>query len=847
VGRIRQSGRPHQPYQSHRAHKTMITDLRYAVRWLLRSPGFAAIAVLSLGLGIGVNTAMFSLVDAVLLRPIPVEEPETLVDIFTSSPDGDLYATSSYPDFLDLKAQNTVFTDMLGYSPMFAPLNLGDRARLVMGHIVTSNHFVMLGVRPHLGRVLHAADDEPGADRVVVISHRMWQRDFGSDPAIVGRALRMRGLDYTIVGVAPKAFTGVVPMLVPELWLPVAHVEEVEPAGINSSVPSPTGNTRLERRGSRWLFVKGRLKPGVTAVQAHANVALVGAQLSSAHPATNNDSKLAAFPTNDVRLLVPQASGPLSIGSAALMTVVGLVLLIACANVAGMLLARASSRRREMSIRLAIGASRRQIVRQMLVEGVVLGLCGAVVATALAWAVVQVLTAIPLPIPGAIGLDLRIDWRVVTFAAAVAVAAGLLASLTPALKATSPRLTNDLRGDSPLTRAGARRWSLREALVVAQLALTAVLLVVAGLLLRTLGAAQSADVGFRTDGLALVSVDTAMVRYSTDRSRQFFDDALAAVKAMPGVESAAFVTPRLPFDINFSQTTVQIEGKTYESDTRGEVIANVAVTPDYFATLGIPIVEGRGFTEADRDGAPLVAVINETMARRFWPSGSAVGRTVRLAYGGKQFQIVGVAGSHKVHSVGERPTPYLHFAAAQQSSRYNTIVARTRGDASALLAAMRRELLGMEPGLVFIRQDTMEATMATSLLPERISALLATAFGGLGTLLAAIGLYGVIAYSVARRTREIGIRVALGAHPSQVLGMVMRQGLTVAVIGGVLGAALAAFAARLLSGVIYGVGAADPVAWSAAFAALLVAAALANYIPARRAMRVDPVTALRVE
>jgi predicted permease len=825
----------------------MLNDLRYAVRWLLRSPGFAAIAILSLGLGIGANTAMFSLVDAVLLRPLPVERPDSLVDVFTSSPDGDFYATNSYPDFLDLKAQNTVFSDMLGYSPMFAPLNLGDRARLVMGHIVTSNHFDLLGVRPSLGRMLRLADDEPGAERVVVISDAMWRRDFAGDPSAIGRALRLRGLEYTIVGVVPASFTGVVPLLAPELWLPVAHVEEVEPAGINSSIPSPTGRTRLERRGSRWMFVKGRLKPGVTAQQAHANVELLGRQLAAAYPATNKNSQLSAFPTSDVRLLVPQASGPLSIGATAVMAIVGLVLLIACANVAGMLLARASSRRREISIRLAIGATRAQLVRQMLVEGIVLGLAGATVALGIAWMAVRVLSAIRLPIPGAPGFDLRLDLRVMAFAMVVAAASGLVAALTPALKSASARVAADLRGEAPLARVGTRRWSLREALVVSQLALTAVLLVVAGLLLRTLAAAQSADVGFRLDGVALVSFDAEMVRYSRERSAQLFDESLARIKALPGVESAALVSPRLPFDINFSQTTIRVDGKTYTSDTDGEVIANVAVSPDYFATLGIPVIEGRGFTSADREGAPLVAVVNETMARRLWPNGSVVGRTFTMAYGKRQYQVVGVVGNHKVHSVGERATPYLHFADAQERSTYRTIVARTHGDAGQLLAAMRRELLTLEPGLVFVRNETMAASVATSLLPERAGATLATGFGGIGTLLAAIGLYGVIAYSVSRRTREIGIRVALGATRAQVLGMVMRQGLTVAVIGVASGAVIAAFVARLLSGVIYGVGAADPIAWGGAVAALVAAAALANYIPARRAMRVDPVTALRVE
>jgi predicted permease len=316
---------------------------------------------------------------------------------------------------------------------------------------------------------------------------------------------------------------------------------------------------------------------------------------------------------------------------------------------------------------------------------------------------------------------------------------------------------------------------------------------------------------------------------------------------MAGVESAAMVSPRLPFDINFNQVTIRVDGKAYASETQGEVISNVAVSPEYFDTLGIRLLDGRVFTSADRTGAPDVAVINETMARRLWPDGRAVGRTFTIAYSTRRYEVIGVVGDHRVHTINERPTPYLHFAAAQRPSPYTTIVARTRGDASRLLATMRRELLAVEPGLVFVRSETMEATIATSLLPERVSATLAAAFGGLGTLLAAIGLYGVIAYSVARRTREIGIRVALGAHRSQVLGMVMRQGLAVALAGMAIGAVLAALAARLLSGVIYGIGTADPIAWTAALGSLLVAAALANYIPARRAMQVDALTALRVE
>jgi predicted permease len=825
-----------------------MTDIKYAVRWLLRSPGFAAVAVLSLGLGIGANTAMFSLVDALLLRPIPVQDPGSLVDLFTSSSDGDEYATTSYPDYLDIKAQNTVFSDMAAYSMMLAPLNLGDRARLVMGHIVTSNHFNMLGIGPFLGRMLQPSDDAPDAERVVVISHRMWRSDFGSDPEVVGATLQLRGQPYTIVGVAPASFTGVIPIIVPELWLPVAHADEVEPAGINDAVPSPTGRTRTERRGSRWLFVKGRLKPGVTVAAAGANVEVIAAQLAAAYPETNRNRRMSAFKSNDVRMLVPQAGGPLSIGSAGVMAVVGLVLLIACANVAGMLLARASSRQREISVRLAIGASRWHIVRQMLSEGFVLGVLGAAAAAAIASSLVRLLLSLRLPLPGAIVLDVRLDLRVLAFALGVAIVAGVLAALTPALKASSMRLAADLRGEMPSARFAGRRWALRDVLVVGQLALTMVLLVTAGLLLRSLAASQSADVGFRTSGLAMVAADTGMVRYTAERSEQFWMQALERVEAMPGVDTAALVSPRLPFDVNYNQTSLRIDGKTYGPDDRGEIVANVAVSPDYFATLAVPIVEGRGFTDADRRGSPLVAVVNETMARRFWPDGSAIGRTFALSFSdGQTYQVIGVSRDHRIFAVNEQPAPYLHFAAAQRPSRYNYVVVRTRGEASSMLGALRRELLVLEPGLVFVSSNTMDGSLELSLLPQRAAAWLALAFGGVGTLLAAIGLYGVIAFSVAKRTREIGVRVAIGADTRDVLGLVMRQGLALAAVGAIVGVGLAAVLASLLSGLLYGISSFDPVAWGAALAVLFSASIAANLIPARRAMRVNPITALRIE
>lgn len=825
----------------------MLNDLRYACRGLMRSPGFAAVAILSLGLGVGVNTAMFSLVDGLLFRPLPVESPATLVDVFTSSSDGDEYATSSYPDFLDLKTQNSVFSDVMGYSPMFAPLGLGDRSRLVLGQIVTSNHFSLLGIRPELGRMLVPTDDDPAAARVVVISHQMWAREFGGRPDIVGQPLTLRGQSYTIAGVAPASFTGVVPLLQPEVWLPIAHADEVEPAGITDSVPSPTGKSRLERRGQRWLFLKGRLNPGVTVAQAKANVAVIGTQLGAAHVQTNKDRKLSAVPTSEVRLLVPQASGVLSIGAAGLMAVVGLVLLIACANVAGMLLARASSRRREISVRLAIGASRWRLIRQLLVEGSVLGGLGAIAAVASAWALIRGLLSVELPLPVNVALDMRLDARVLAFSMVIAVVTGLLAGLIPALKASAPSLVSDLRGDGPAARVAGRRWAIRDALVVTQVALTAVLLVMAGLLLRSLGASERADVGFRTHGVALLSFDTDMVRYSPEKGEQFWNEALARLRATPGVEFAATSTATIPFEFNFSQQEMLIDNRTYADGTKGEIIENRAVSPSYFDTLGIRVIEGRDVSAADRRGSPPVAWINQAMARQYWPNESAIGHTFRIRSTNIQYEVAGVTSDHKNHGVLEKPAPMVHFATAQRPARYNTLIARTNGDAGALLSQMRRDLLAVEPGLVFMNNRTMDDGLAASLMPARVGAILAAGFGGLGMLLAAIGLYGVISFSVARRAREIGVRMALGAEPGGVLTMVLRQGFVLVAIGLVAGGVLAASAGQVIKGLLFGISPLDPMAWGLAIAAMLSAATLANLVPARRAMRVDPMTALRTD
>jgi macrolide transport system ATP-binding/permease protein len=826
--------------------ESLLADIRFALRWLRKSPGFTLVAVASLAIGIGFNTALFTVVDALLFKPLPVAAPDRLVDVFTSDSGGSTpFSTSSYLDYLDLKAQNDVFEGMVGYSPMFAALNLDNRSRLAMGEIVSGNYFQVLGVRAALGRTILPEDDAPGASRVVMVSNRYWTRELGLAADVIGRTVRIRGSAYTIVGVATAGFNGMVPVLSPELWIPVSASLDVEPLGMHDTVPSPTGTTRLDRRADRWLFIRSRLKPGTTIDKARANLTLLMSRLDAANPITNKDRRLTLKATNDVHfhpiadpIVVPIAAG--------LMIVVGLVLLIACANVASMLLARASGRQREIGIRLAIGASRGRLVRQLITEAVVMSLLGAIGGTLLAWWFTSLVAALSLPLPIPLAFNLRIDGRVLAFTLGATMLAGVLAGLAPAIQASKPNLTADLRGEQVASRAGGRRWTLRDALVAGQMAVTALLLVVAALLTRSLVATQRTNVGFPVNRLAVVSTDTAMLRYSNERGRQFYDLALDRVRAIPGVDSVALAT-RVPFSINANRWDIWVPER-HRPGEPGEAVEVTTVSPEYFTTIGVPILEGRAFTDDDRPDTPFVAIVNETLARRFWPGQSAIGKTFHTRGGeGPAFQIVGVSANHKVLTIGEPPTPFLHVARAQRPNAYSFVIARTRGDASALLRDMRRELLALEPNLVFVENQTMEAEVDATLFPIRASAWLVGGVGLVAMLLAAIGLYGVIAYSVARRTREIGIRIALGARPAAVVGLVMKQGLIVAVAGLIAGCLMAAIAARAGAGVLYGISAADPVSWLAAAVLLLGVSALANLIPAWRAAHVDPSEALRME
>jgi putative ABC transport system permease protein len=825
---------------------SFLSDIRFALRWLEKSPGFTTVAVVSLAIGIGFNTTLFTVADALLFKPLPVTSPEQLVDVFTSDSTGSVrYGTSSYPDYVDLRAKNDVFSDLIGYSPMFAALNLDSGSRLTMGEIVTGNYFDGLGVRAAIGRTIGPSDDRPGAPRVAMVSNRYWMRDLGGASDVLNRSVRIRGNSYAIVGVLPARFTGMVPILAPEIWVPASASLETEPVGMRDVIPSPSGATRLERRGERWMFIRGRLKPGATIGQARANLDVLMGQLAAAYPDTNKARKMSAMPTRSVHIN-PDADAMLLPIAVGLLAVVGLVLLIACANVASMLLARASGRQKEIGIRLAIGASRWRLIRQLITEAIVMSALGAVVGVLLAWWTTRLLMTIHLPTPLPLAFDLRLDSRVLLFTVAITFAAGVIAGLAPAVQASKPNLVADLRGEQTISTVGAHRWTLRDFLVTGQIAITSVLLVVAALLTRSLVAAQHTNVGFAIDRLAILSTDTGMLKYSPERSRQFYEQAMARIASTPGVESVALAT-RPPFSVNFNRWEIWIPDR-HQLGSHGDTIEVTTVSPEYFKTIGVAIVAGRNFTYDDRPETPRVAIVNETFARRYWPLGNALGKTIRSrGSDGPIFEIVGVAADHKVLSVGEPPTPFLHVARTQRPNSYSAVIARTRGDASALLRDMRREMLALDPNLVFVENGTMAAEVATTLFPVRASAWLVTSVGVVAMLLAAVGLYGVIAYSVARRTREIGIRMALGAQPSAVLRLVMRQGLRVAVAGLAVGALIAIAAAMVVSRALYGVGPADPLSWGAAGLIVLAVSTLANLVPASRAARVDPSVALRTE
>ncbi len=827
--------------------QNLLFDLRYALRGLLRQPGFTLVAILSLALGIGLNTAIFSVVNAVLLKGMPVANPERLVEVYSSATEEVPYFTSSYLDYRDLRDAADAFEGLAAHAFARGILYRDGRSELISGEVVTDNYFDVLGVRPALGRdFLPEEDETENSHPVVVLSHSLWQGRMGGDPEVVGKTIRISGVEYTVVGIAPESFTGTIPGLNPEFWAPTAMVSKLRFSGLQADTPSPTGTTRREMRGTRWLFVNGRLGEGRTLEEARAQVATVFTRLAKDHPVTNEKTKGAVLPASGVRFH-PMVDGYLNQASAILLVAVGLVLLIACANVANMLLARAQNRTREIALRLSVGASRAQLVRQLMTESLTLAGIGAVAGLGIAYAAGRLLTALLPSIPVPVRFAFGIDGNVVFYALAIALATAIGFGLVPALRASRPDLVPTLKGDRAFGSEGRVRSSfLSRALVVGQLAVSLILLVAGALLTRGLFEAQRAELGFDPSHVSALSFDLGMNNYSLEEAKAFQRQLMERLTAVPGVDSVSMAV-RLPLAPDINMEGIRIPGQ-HDPEEDPTPIDATHVDGSYFRVVGVPIVEGRAFDENDREGSPKVAIINEAMANLYWPNESALGKSIYTeGYDGPSFEIVGVARNHKVRSVGEEPRPYIHFALPQSPTVRTNLLIRSAVSAEEALPALEKEVLAMNPEIVFTDRGTAQEVVDFTLLPTRTGASLLGAFGALALLLAAVGLYGVIAYSVSRRTREVGLRMALGASGGDVVRMILFSGMRLALLGIGIGALASVWIARVLEAYLYGVSSIDPASYLAAALALLAVAAAANLVPALRASRVSPMTALRYE
>lgn len=820
-------------------------DLRHAGRMSRRHPGFSAMVVAATALGIGLNTAVFSLVDALLLRPPAVVAPERLVHVY-SSVSGDFlsHTPMAFPDYEALRDRARRFVGLAAYAWYPLALDRGDGSELVMAEVVTANYFAMLGIAPALGRAFSAVEDSPGAPNpVAILSHDGWLRHFAGSSDVVGREVRLNGRLFTVVGIAPRGFRSLIPGFSPDLWLPI-HAAVSLPTGVTITFGGVTpGLERTADRAQRWVWVTGRLRPDASVEQANAEVAALAFQLGHEYPASNAQRAFTAVAANEVRLS-PGVDREVWAGSLLVMGVFVAGLLLASTNVASLFLARAIGRRREIATRLAIGAERRQLVRQLLLEGLLLALAGGVLGLLLARASNAALGRVGLPLTAAVSWPLELvlapslDLRVLCFALAAAVMSAVLFALLPAVEATRPDLAAMLRDLGAAASSRASR-GLRETLVALQVAVSIVLLAAAGVALRNLLHASRVDAGFDPERAAVVTLSPDLLGYRMDDAEELFTRVRQRVSELPGVRSAALAS-HLPLTaaINFGN----VRPEAGDPHARETPVDFASVGSGYFETMRIPLVAGRPFTEGDGPAAPLVVIVNETLAHRLWPDSPALGR--RLGDGS---EVIGVVRDGKYRTLGERPRPFLYTSLRQDRRGTQTLVARTEGDPRPLLPAIRNAVRELDPRVPFSNPRTLAGTVADALFLPRAAAGLLGFFGALGLLLAAVGILGVIAYLVSARTREIGLRLALGASRGAILRWLLRRGLAPVAVGLGVGVAVAVSAAWGLSGFFTRIWPIDLDALLAAVSLLALAAVTASFVPAWLAANLDPASALRRE
>ncbi|HEV3243739.1 MAG TPA: ABC transporter permease [Chthoniobacterales bacterium] len=809
-----------------------LQDLRFGARMLFRNPGFSILAILCLTLGIGTNAAALSWIEGILIRPYPLVAHQDRMFAFIGTTRGvEGHNGLSYPDFLDFEKNSTLFESFIVDRIMGTSLSVGDRAEWASGGIVSANYFDALGVRPILGRGFRPEEGTGrNAHPVTVISYRTWKDRYDFDPNIIGRTQYLNGVQHTIIGVAPEKFHGTFVGYSFSFWVPTSMQETFDTTGY-----------KLEDRGARWIEGYAFLKPGVTRQQGQAELNSIAQRLEHDFPETNRGHEVQLVPLWKTPF---NGAGNMSPTLAITMAVVFLVLLIACANVSNLLLARSLLRRHEMTMRLALGAGRRRLIKQLVTEGLLLSIIAAAGGIAVAyWCRNALVLAFPSPVPGVV-IDFpgQIDWRVLLVSAGICILSTLVFALVPAIHASHVDLSGALKSDGGGVVSGSSRSRLRSTLVLVQVSLSFVLLAGTGLLLESLAKIRNANPGFSTDAIAC-PISLFSAGYKLDRAKAFQTELLDRVRTLPGVESATFARV-IPFSYNvFSSSAIEVDG--YQPPPNQQpTLDYVQVAEDYFATLGIPIVSGREFTRTDDENAPPIAIINETMAAKYWPGKNAVGQRVKVT--DRWLEIVGIAKNSNYRTKLEPTMPFLYVPLRQNWGVQNTLLVRTRETPGALLNALSREVHALDANLAPRMPSRMQEQVDEMSYSQRLAVTLVAVFGTMALFLAAIGLYAVMSYSVSQGTRELGLRMALGADAGSVLRLVLSRGLRLTTAGIALGAIAALVLTRLMGNLLYQVSPRDPIAYGFALLVLLGVALLACFLPARRATRVDPVSALRV-
>ncbi len=814
--------------------EALLRDLRYSVRVFVRNPAFTLVAVLTLTLGIGLTTAVFSLINALLLRPLPVDEPGELYSLTETSRTGDPFPLVSIDKYRQYESGGRAFESGIAAQGMSdLSFNSGAEPEVLVGNFVSGNYFRVLGIAPARGRFFAPGEDRATGASVAVISHRLWTRRFGSDPSIVGRTVTLNSQPMTVVGIAPPEFRGIVGILPVDVWIPLASFAQVSAGSEEQIHGSADDGVNL------WLSLFGRLPDGASPERAQVALSALARQIP---PETRNAPEVERVEVRPLSSIPVDQQGSVIGFLALLLATAGLVLLISCVNVAGMLLARAASRPREIAIRLAVGAQHGRLVSQLLTEGLLLFLLGGLGGILLAMLVFRLVTVFQAAVPESVELDISPDLRVLGFALFLSLATGVLFSLIPALQASRPSLVPSLK--SSATVGGPRRSRLRNAFVVGQIAASLLLLVVAGLFVRALSSAVSTDPGFDPRGVVVATVDLSPHGYTSDRGAEFYRQLVGRVRELPGVSGVALASG-VPLGTSVSVVRIRVEGYEPPADRREPGVSYYVVSPGYFAVMRTPLVAGREFSEADRQGGARAVIVNEALARRYWRRESALGKRVRIRR--QDMEVVGVVKNSVYEKLGESPQPHLYLPVAQSYAPRMTLHVRTAQEAAPVMAGIRREVQTLDGNLPLQELRPLSRQVEASLFPQRVAATLIGTFGMLGLLLAVVGLYGILAYSVTQRAYEIGVRLALGAEPTHVLRMVVMQGLRLVLVGGGIGLVVALAATRLLAGALYGVSPTDAVTFLGVMVLLVVAAVLASWLPARRAARVSPMLALRAE